>query len=70
MTIAFAHGGLGQFEPLHRFLNESGWADSYLFYTDGNYRLHCERLPKMSVRYSIDRVAAEFLALCERLVPR
>jgi glycosyltransferase involved in cell wall biosynthesis len=43
----FAHGALGQFEPLHRFLNESGLADSYLFCTEGNHRVNQARVPKL-----------------------
>lgn len=47
LTIAFAHGALAQFEPLHQFLNQSGWAKSFLFCTDGNYRLQRGRVPNL-----------------------
>jgi glycosyltransferase involved in cell wall biosynthesis len=47
LTIAFAHGALGQFEPLHLFLNQSGWANSSLFCTDGNHRANQARVPNL-----------------------
>lgn len=47
LTIAFAHAALGQFHPLHLFLNQSGLANSYLFCTDGNHRLNQARVPNL-----------------------
>ncbi len=47
LTVAFAHNALGQFEHLHRFLNQSGWAKSFLFCDDGNYRRNQARLANL-----------------------
>ncbi len=47
LTIAFAHGAMAQFRELHLFLNQSGWAKSFLLCSDSVFRKHQGALPNL-----------------------